>query len=194
MIGPKTVRNIAFLSAVMFSIGTYAKEVKELKDHPRREEVNRRVRNEERRIAKGLKDGTITPDEAKKLRSELAGVKGEEKAEVKANGGYLTKTEQKQLNQQLNEDSRQIKHDEEHPRIGEVNQRVDNQEKRIDQGVKDGQLTPAEAQQLRSEEAGIKGEEKAEVKANGGYLTKTEQNQLNQQLNQDSKQIYDDRH
>lgn len=81
-----------------------------------------------------------------------------------------------------------------HPRRAEVNSRVRNQEKRITNGVKNGKLTQAQAQQLRGEEAGVKAQEQAEVKANGGYLTKPEQKQLNQELNQDSKQIYADKH
>ncbi len=104
-------RTIAFLGVILASAGAVAKEKRE---HPRREEVNRRIRNEEKRITDGVKDGQLTKSEAKKLRGELAGVKAQEKAEVKANGGYLTKAEQKQLNQELNQDSRQIyteKHD-----------------------------------------------------------------------------------
>ncbi len=83
---------------------------------------------------------------------------------------------------------------EKHPRRAEVNQRARNEDKRIAQGLKTGKLTPAEAQQLKGEVAGVKAQEKAEVKANGGYLTKTEQKQLNQELNQDSKQIYAEKH
>jgi hypothetical protein len=64
--------------------------------------------------------------------------------------------------------------EERHPRRSEINHRVRDQEKRIDEGVK--------------------AEEHAEVAANGGYLTKTEQKQMNQELNQDSKQIYAEKH
>ena len=182
-----------FAVCLVLSQNSFAKET----EHPRREEVNHRIRNEERRIEKGLKDGTITPAQAKKLRGELAGVKSEEKAEVQANGGSLTKYEQKQLNQELNQDSRQIKRDEsskdKKSRQGEVNARIENQEKRIDQGLKDHQLTEKEAQQLRGEEAGIKAQERAEVKADGGHLTKVEQKQLNRELNEDSSQIHKER-
>ena len=99
------LRTIAFLGITVVASGAAAREMRE---HPRRTEVNRRIRNQERRIDKGVKDGTISADEAKKLKGELAGVKAEERAEVKANGGSLTKPEQKQLNQELNEDSKQI--------------------------------------------------------------------------------------
>lgn len=83
---------------------------------------------------------------------------------------------------------------EKHPRRAEVNERVRKQDRRIKQGLKNGTLTPAQAKQLRGEEKGIKAQERSEVKANGGYLTKGEQKQLNGELNQDSKQIYAEKH
>jgi len=82
---------------------------------------------------------------------------------------------------------------EDHPRRAEVNQREKKQDKRIAEGLKSGKLTQAQANQLQGEEAGVKAQEKAEVKANGGYLTKPEQKQLNQELNQDSKQIHSEK-
>ncbi len=81
-----------------------------------------------------------------------------------------------------------------HPRRAEVNQRVRNQRKRINQGVKSGQLTPQQAQQLKANDAAIKQQERADVKANGGYLTKPEQRQLNQEENANSKLIQDEKH
>jgi hypothetical protein len=83
---------------------------------------------------------------------------------------------------------------EKHPRRAEVNQRIKNQNKRIAEGVKSGKLTPAQAKELRGQEKGIKAQERAEVKANGGHLTKGEQKQLNSELNADSKQIYAEKH
>lgn len=84
---------------------------------------------------------------------------------------------------------------EKHPRRAEVNQRVRNERNRINQGVKDGQLNPQQAQQLRKEARAVKQQERADMKANGGkYLTKQQQGQLNQQENQVSKDIYNDRH
>lgn len=184
------------IGAMVLASSAYAKE--EFKEkHPRRAEVNKRVRKEDKRIDTAEKDGKLTPAQAQKLRGEVAGVKAQEQAEVKANGGYLTKGEQKQLNQELNQDSRQIKHDEfkdEHPRRAEVNSRVRNEDARINQGVKSGELTQAQGQELKGEVAGVKAEERTEVKANGGYLTAGEQKQLNQELNQDSKQIYAEKH
>jgi hypothetical protein len=81
-----------------------------------------------------------------------------------------------------------------HPRRNEVNMRIANQRARIAQGVKSGKLTPAQAKQLLANDKAIKQQEHADVKANGGYLTKPEQKQLNQEENADSKLIRDEKH
>jgi hypothetical protein len=81
-----------------------------------------------------------------------------------------------------------------HPRRNEVNKRVKNQRARINQGVKNGTLTTQQAQQLKANDNAIKAQEHADVKANGGYLTKPEQKQINQEENANSKLIYDEKH
>jgi hypothetical protein len=81
-----------------------------------------------------------------------------------------------------------------HPRRNQVNKRVKNQRKRINQGVASGKLTQQQANQLKANDAAIKQQEHADVKANGGYLTKGEQKQLNQEENANSKLIYDEKH
>ena len=83
-------------------------------NHPRRNEVNQRVKNQRERINQGVKNGTLTADQAKQLRANDRAIKKQEHAEVKANGGYLTKKQQKQLNQEENANSKLI-HDEKHP-------------------------------------------------------------------------------
>ena len=82
----------------------------------------------------------------------------------------------------------------EHPRRNQVNKRVDNQRARINQGVKNGELSKGQARQLRANDRAIKAQEHAEVKANGGHLTKAEQRQLNQEENANSKLIHDEKH
>jgi hypothetical protein len=82
----------------------------------------------------------------------------------------------------------------EHPRRNQVNKRVDNQRARINQGLKNGELSKGQARQLRANDRAIKAQEHAEVKANGGHLTKAEQRQLNQEENANSKLIHDEKH
>ena len=80
-----------------------------------------------------------------------------------------------------------------HPRRNEVNSRVANQRARINQGGKSGKLTTQQIQQLRANDKAIKQQEHAEVKANGGHLTKPERKQLNQEENANSKLIRDEK-
>ncbi len=75
-----------------------------------------------------------------------------------------------------------------------VPQRKENQQDRIAQGVKSGQLTAGETSKLETKEAAINGETRADRAANGGKLTTAEKQQVNKQQNQMSKQIYQDKH
>ena len=81
-----------------------------------------------------------------------------------------------------------------HPRVNEVDNRQVNQQDRIANGVKSGQLTAGEAQHLEKNQAAIQRQKRADMKANGGHLTKAEQNQLNREQNQQSRAIYRDKH
>ena len=76
-----------------------------------------------------------------------------------------------------------------HPRREQVNARLANQDKRIHQERKEGEITKAQAQKLHSEDHAIRQEERTMASTNGGHITKTEQHALNQQENQVSKQI-----
>lgn len=77
----------------------------------------------------------------------------------------------------------------EHPRREQVNNRLANQNKRIHQEVKEGELSKAQAAKLHREDRNIRREERAMASTNHGHITKTEQKALNQQENQVSKQI-----
>ena len=76
----------------------------------------------------------------------------------------------------------------------EVNQRLENQQDRIAQGVKSGQLTARETSNIENKEAGIDREVHNDRQANGGKLTQGERAQVNHQLNHTSRQIYRDKH
>jgi hypothetical protein len=83
-------------------------------EHPRRNQVNKRVDNQRERINEGVKNGQLGKGQARQLRANDRAIKAQEHAEVKANGGHLTKAEQRQLNQEENANSKLI-HDEKHP-------------------------------------------------------------------------------
>src|SRR5579859_3158137 len=76
-----------------------------------------------------------------------------------------------------------------HPRREQVNNRLNRQNKRIRQGVKNGKLTKQQAAQLHKDDRQIRQEERDMASQNGGHITKQEQKTLNQQENGVSKQI-----
>jgi F0F1-type ATP synthase membrane subunit b/b' len=76
-----------------------------------------------------------------------------------------------------------------HPRRAEVNHRLANQNKRIAQERREGELTKAQATDLRTEDRGIRGQERYDASQNGSHITKTQQRQLNREENQVGRQI-----
>ena len=76
-----------------------------------------------------------------------------------------------------------------HPRRTQVNSRLANQNKRIKQERKEGEITKAQAAKLHQEDHAIRQEERTMASTNGGHITKAEQRSLNQQENQVSRQI-----
>jgi hypothetical protein len=81
-----------------------------------------------------------------------------------------------------------------HPRRAEVNGRLANQDKRIQQGEKSGKLTPGQAKQLHQEDKAIRKEERRMAAKDGGHITKKDQAKLNRQENKVSKQIHAEKH
>ncbi|MBZ5624136.1 MAG: hypothetical protein LAQ69_36375 [Acidobacteriia bacterium] len=75
-----------------------------------------------------------------------------------------------------------------------VGQRRENQQDRVAQGMKSGQLTAGETKNLETKEAAINQEVRTDRTLNGGKLTSQERQTVNQQQNQMSKQIYADKH
>ena len=78
------------------------------KEHPRREQVNNRLANQNKRIHQERKEGELTGRQAARLHREDRTIRHEERAMARTNGGHLTKAEQRSLNQQENQVSRQI--------------------------------------------------------------------------------------
>lgn len=78
------------------------------KDHPRREQVNNRLKNQNKRIRQERKEGEITKAQARQLHGEDHAIRQEERTMASTNGGHVTRAEQKALNQQENQVSNQI--------------------------------------------------------------------------------------
>lgn len=81
-----------------------------------------------------------------------------------------------------------------HPRRVEVNDRLANQNFRIDRDYRDGQITAGQARYLHAEDRSILSQERFDARFNGGHITGAEQRALNQDENGVSRQIYGDAH
>ena len=82
--------------------------------HPRVNEVNRRQENQQQRIANGIKNNKLTPQQTANLEKREASVENREKKDMAAHNGHLTKAEQRGINRQQNRISKSIykdKHD-----------------------------------------------------------------------------------
>ena len=134
--------------------------------------VAQRKENQQDRIAQGVKSGQLTAGETANLETKEAAINGETKADRAANGGKLTAAEKKQINGQQNQLSKQIykdKHNANTAHYGnnKVGQRRENQQDRIAQGIKSGQLTAGETAKLENQQKGINQQVAADRKANG---------------------------
>jgi uncharacterized lipoprotein YajG len=81
-----------------------------------------------------------------------------------------------------------------HPRVNQVNQREQNQQDRIANGVKNDKLTPGQTAHLERGEQRLQNNEKKDMAADNGHLTKQDQRQLNREANHMSNKIYKDKH
>lgn len=75
-----------------------------------------------------------------------------------------------------------------------VNDRRQDQQDRIANGVDSGQLTAGETKNLESREANLNREVRDDRSADGGKLTSAERQQINHQQNNLSRSIYQDKH
>ena len=161
--------------------------------------IAQRKENQQDRIAQGIKSGQLTAGETSNLETKEAAINGETRADRAANGGKLTQAEKQQVNQQQNQLSKQIysdKHNANTAQYGnnQVGQRRENQQDRIAQGVKSGQLTAGETAKLENQQKGINQQVAADRSANGGKLTSGEKQQVNKEQNNASKNIYNKKH
>ena len=166
---------------------------------PKDPTVNQRRENQQDRIANGVQSGQLTAGETKNLESREANVNREIKDDRTANGGTLTPQERNQVNRQQNNLSKSIykdKHNAAQAHYGnnEVGQRRENQQDRIAQGIRSGQMTAGEAARTENREQGINQQIHADRAANGGKLTGQEKRQINKEQNGASRQIYRQKH
>lgn len=162
--------------------------------------INQRKENQQDRIANGVKSGELTAGETANLEKKESNLNHEEKDMRSLDNGKLTVADKTTLNQQQNKLSGQIYQDKHNAAVqntdpkSEVGKRAENQQDRIAQGIKSGQLTAGETAHLEGNEAKINKEVRNDRAANGGKLTAQEKQQVNRQQNRQSHQIYRDKH
>jgi hypothetical protein len=76
----------------------------------------------------------------------------------------------------------------------DIGQRKVDQQDRIANGVKSGQLTAGETSHLEHQEAGVNREERGMRAQDNGHLTSQDRKTLHAQQNQESRRIYRDKH
>jgi hypothetical protein len=163
-------------------------------------QINQQKTQQERRIADGLANGSLTTSEADALEKKQAQLNDEERQMRAANGGQLTPADRAKLQQQQKQISNQIYQSKHNaaarttdPKSG-IGKTEQMQQEHIAQGMKSGQLTAGESTQLENEESKINTERHNDITANGGKLTPQERAQIKQQQKQVSSQIYKDKH
>src|SRR5262249_10139700 len=142
--------------------------------------IDRRERNQQKRVADGLKDGSISSGEAAKIergekKNQRAGAR--ERAE-----GVVTPRERARLTRELNHTSREIHRDRRN--TPGVDRREQNQQNRVANGLKNGSLTSGEAAKIERDETKIRRDE-AKAKADG-VVTAREKANINRELNHTS--------
>jgi len=104
----KSLTFAAAVVALAALVGTASADTTWQKNHPRRAQVNHRLANQNKRINTDVKDGTLSKGQAAALHHEDHQVRQEERDMASQNGGHITKSEQRVLNQQENGISDQI--------------------------------------------------------------------------------------
>ncbi|HXW63165.1 MAG TPA: hypothetical protein VEJ45_11235 [Candidatus Acidoferrales bacterium] len=161
--------------------------------------IAQRKDNQQDRIANGVQSGELTAGETKSLETSEANLNKEESHMRAADNGHLTAADRAKLNNQQNHLSNRIyddKHNANTAHYGnnEVGQRRENQQDRIAQGIRSGQLTAGETAKLERQQQSINHEDASMRAANGGKLTAADKAALNQRQNNASKNIYAKKH
>lgn len=160
--------------------------------------VNGREANQDQRIANGLRSGQMTGGEAARADQRQANIDQQVRNDRAANGGTLTQAERQQVNREQNGASNQIYRDNHNANAVSgnslANQRAANQEQRLANGQRSGQMTSGEAARAQQRQANIDRQVHADRQANGGAMNGAERQQVNREQNGASRQIERENH
>ena len=159
-------------------------------------DVQRNV-NQQTRIEDGLKSGQLTTKEAGKLEREQAAVAHEEHQALK--DGKLNQQEKDKIARMQNKASADIYAEKHDAQVGNPNsasskrmqadvQRNVNQQQRVENGIRSGELTNHEVARLEKGQARV--DHKEAVAAKNGHVGAAEQHSIEHAENRQSKKIH----
>jgi hypothetical protein len=187
----------AIATSLVIAVATpgWAKEAGK-EAHPRSAEVTHRDRHLASQMNK--KYGDLS-GHYNQLQKQDAAIRQQTHADMQKNGGHLTKAEQKQINGEENNLHKEISADQgrppktqfeqDHPRRAEVLHRDNriNGTLNADAGKLGGNYGS-----LKQQQESIHQQEQTDARANGGYITKAQQGQLNTEEDQLKQEIRTD--
>lgn len=161
--------------------------------------IEQRKDNQQDRIANGVQSGQLTAGETKRLETGEAVVNKEAQNMRAEDNGHLTAADRARLTRQQNRLSNRVYADKHNARMAHygnnvIGQRRENQQDRIAQGIRSGQLTAGETARLERQQQSINREDAAMRSANGGKLTAGDKAVLSRRQNNASKNIYAKKH
>lgn len=153
-----------------------------------------RIENQQKRINQGIKSGELTRKEAAMLQDNLDWIKN--KYTRMKSDDVLMKDERGLLDSMLDQNSDMIKNKKHNPakRLydADIEKRIDNQRKRIDQGIASRELTRNEADIVKYNLNEIS--KRYSKMRKDDVLTMKEVEKLDRMLDENSKMIYREKH
>jgi len=155
--------------------------------------LNHRMENQHKRIEKAITDGRLTRLEADILSDNLDWIK--ETARRMEKDGLLTQREQDRLKDMLDQNEQMISRETEELTSvywGNFEERMENQQKRIKEGIRSGSLTRHEANAVQDNLDWIRSTYYRMKK--DGRLSFRERRKLDEMLDQNSQLIFKEKH
>jgi hypothetical protein len=167
-------------------------------DHGRINAIDERLAHQNQRIDTGLANGTMTPAQAAADRARDQGIANQLQQDEKGDHGHITQAEKHQMEGEENHNSTDIynqRHDmTHHPRIGEVDQRLGDQERAQQRAFNNGKITQKQYEADQNRDNRTANQLSRDEAHDNGHITKGEQRQLNHEENHTRRDLRRQRH
>jgi hypothetical protein len=175
-------------------VSSQAPVYQERSAHHKQDNFYERIENQQGRINQGIESGELTRKEAGMLQDNLNWIR--DKYARMTSDGILTQDEQERLDKMLDKNSEMIRNKKHTPAKQlydtDVQDRIDSQQRRIDQGLASGELNRHEADIVRDNLNEVR-RRYAKMRKDG-VLTIKELEKLDKMLDENSKMIYRKEH